>query len=76
VYSGPNKIKCDTEKLYEAIKIIIGGSSMGAAAITISIANETKQEGGKMVPANYKYELSVKIHNKLHRKKVNYHSPP
>jgi hypothetical protein len=76
VYAGTGKIRNNTHKLYEAMKMLAGQSSMGAAAIAISIAGESKMEGGKLVPANAKYELSVKVHNMFHIKKVSFRSPP
>lgn len=45
VYPAANRVKCDTEKLYEAMKMIMGGSSLGAAAIAISVANENWRVG-------------------------------
>ncbi len=76
IYTGPNKIRDNTFKLYEAMKMISGYSSIGAGAIAISVANESEMRGGKLVPANNKFELSVKIHNMFHMRKVAYHSPP
>jgi len=43
------------------MKMIMDGGSLGAAATVISDADETKQEGGKVVSADGKFELSVKI---------------
>ena len=65
-----------TPKLYEAMKMLSGMSSMGVATIAVSIGNESKLEGGKMIPDPSKYEFSIKIHNMLHLKRVSYHSPP
>ncbi|KAI4235541.1 MAG: hypothetical protein LQ349_003086 [Xanthoria aureola] len=76
INAGENKVRHNTFKLYEAMKMISGSSSMGVAAIAMSVSNGSEMKGGKMVPANSKYELSVKIHNMLHTKKVPYHSPP
>jgi len=76
IYTGPNKIKQNTYKLYEAMKMISGYSSFGAAAIAISVAGEARMERGKMVPVSNKFELSIKLHNMFHVKKVTYRSPP
>lgn len=76
IYMDANKINKDTFKLYEAMKLISGYSSIGAGTIAISVTNECGIRGGKLVPTSAKYELSIKIHNMLHIKKVTYHSPP
>lgn len=76
VYSGANGVRGNTHKLYEAMKMIMGMSSYGAAAVAISIANESRMVNGKLTSEPNKYELSIKIHNMLHVKKVPYHSPP
>lgn len=76
VYPGANRIKQNTFKLYEAMKMIMSSSSMGAAAIAISVSNESKMQNGKMVSANNRFDLSIKLHNMFHMKKVSYHSPP
>ena len=68
--------KQSTFKLYEAMKMLSGSSSMGVGTVAISIASESKQENGRMIPNPGKYDLSVKIHNMFHIKKVDYHSPP
>jgi len=76
LYKGAGNQRCNTHKLYEAMSIISGFSSMGAASIAVSIGNESKMEGGKLTSDPGKYELSIKIHNMWHVKKVSYHSPP
>ena len=76
VYTGKAGIRSNTYKLYEAMKMISGSSSLGAATIAISVANESRLENGKLVSANAKFEPSIKIHNMFHIKKVSYHSPP
>ena len=76
VYKGAGGIKQNTFKLNEAIRMLGNMSSIGLACIAISVANATRMEGGKLVPDSGKYELSIKIHNMFHNKKVSYHSPP
>lgn len=76
IYKGEGGISRNTNRLYEAMKMISGGSSFGAASIAVSIGSESKMEGGKLIPDPGKYELSIKIHNMFHSKKVFYHSPP
>lgn len=76
LYTGKDKVTSSTFRLYDAMKMVAGYSSMGAGAIAISIANESEMRGGKMHANTTKYELSIKIHNMFHMKKVNYHSPP
>jgi len=76
IYKGKGNAKVNTFKLNEAIRMLGNMSSIGVACVAISVANETKLEGGKLIPDPGKYELSIKIHNMFHIKKVNYHSPP
>jgi hypothetical protein len=76
VYKARDGTNPKTPKLYDAMKMIMGMSSMGLASIAISISSETRMEGGKMVPVEGQYELSVKIHNMFHIKKVPYNRPP
>ncbi|KAF2123652.1 hypothetical protein P153DRAFT_412683 [Dothidotthia symphoricarpi CBS 119687] len=64
-----------THKLYEAMKIISGMSSLAMAVVVISVASESEMENGKVVPTQGKYELSVKIHNVFHIRRVSYHNP-
>jgi len=69
-------VKHEEASLYRAMKMLNELSSMGAGTVAISIANTAEVKNGDLVSAGDKYELSVKIHNMFHMKKVPYHSPP
>lgn len=76
VYKDANGIMQSTYKAYEAMKMIMGSSSMGVATVAISVGNNTKMQDGKLVPIAGEEEFSIKIHNMLHLAKVPYSSPP
>lgn len=76
VYKDAAGIMQTTFKAYDAMKMIMGSSSMGVATIAISVGNNTKMQDGKLLPIAGEEEFSIKIHNMLHLSKVKYSSPP
>ena len=75
-YKAADRQAKDEFNLYRVMQFLGDYSSYGMGTIAISIGNESRVEGGKLIPDGGKYELSVKIHNMMHMKKTTYHSPP
>lgn len=76
IYKDENGMRAQTHRLYDAMKRIMGHSSMGVATIAISISDEVTITEGKPVASGTKYQFSIKLHNMFHMKNVPYRSPP
>ncbi len=73
---APGQPPVVTQKLPEVMRMFDGKSSLCQATIAISTAFNGKLSGNSIIRDGDDCELSIKIHNAFHLKKVDYRSPP
>ncbi|KAH7001760.1 hypothetical protein B0J12DRAFT_692603 [Macrophomina phaseolina] len=75
-YKGDDGKRVMIQDLASAMRMIMGGSSVGLGTFAISTSANYKIVNEQVVAIKDSFELSIKCHNMFHLMSRNYHGPP